>query len=303
MRFGAEQPTRSPEKPRGSGSVFGDAVFGDAVPVTSGSERTEVIRRGSEPERASRDAQSPEIAAPETVRVPERVPPADDDADDRAWWNSPDDDGGVPKPPGEAGLSWADDPIARRLAPKTPVAPVSEKKQPDPRMRWIIGGVAAAVLLVVALVLTIGLVKRGGDDPGVTAAPVPSSAVAGKCQPVAEQAVTVGAGPGDTTSGAKAILGLQYAFYVERSGAQVRQYVAPDAENISSAETIQAAIDNDIPVGTQHCVKMRETSVGHFDVELREWHPDGTEMVYKQEIVTTNTDGKWQVKSVIAIPK
>lgn len=236
--------------------------------------------------------------APETTRMPIAE---ESKAEDKAWWNSPDESGGVPKPPAEQGLSWADDPIARRLAPKTPVAPVSENKETDQRMRWIIGGVGAAVLLVVALVLTIGLVKRGGgEDPGVTAAPIPSITSPTDCKAVAEQAVTVGNGPGDTSTGAKAILGFQYAFYVDRSGAKVREYVAPDAENISPAETIQKAIDDLIPAGSKHCVKMRETTLGRYDVELREWHPDGSAIVYKQEIVTTNTEGKWQVKSITA---
>lgn len=292
VRFTGELPPRD------------GSPFGDSVPVTSGREHTEVIRR----ERPTPRAQAPlDTPAPETVRVPApepvRAPITEEPkADDKAWWNSPDEGGAVPKPPSEPGLSWADDPIARRLAPKTPVTPVSEKPDIDKRrLRWIIGGAAAAVLLVVALILTIALVKRGGgSDPGVTAAPIPSIASPTECKAVAEQAVTVGNGPGDTSSGSKAILGFQYAFYVDRSGAKVRDYVAPDAENISTAETIQKAIDELIPTGSKHCVKMRETAVGRYDVELREWHPDGSAIVYKQEIVTTNTDGKWQVKSITA---
>ncbi|MFC8386041.1 hypothetical protein [Nocardia sp. NPDC057272] len=302
VRFGGEPP-------RGESSVFGDSVFGDSVPVTSGRELTEVIRRGRPgskepaPQPPSRDSGP----AADTVRPPEGsrtplVPDKPRPAADKAWWDNPDDDGGIPKPPSEPGLSWADDPIARRLAPKTPATPAPVEKEPDnKRLRWIIGGVAAAVLLVVALVLTIGLVKRGGGaDPGVTAAPVPSIASGTECPSVAEQSVTVGNGPGDTSTGARAILGFQYAFYTDRSGAKVREFVAPDAENISPAETIQQAIDGQIPAGTTHCVKMRETSVGRYDVELREMHPDGSAVVYKQEIITTNTDGKWQVKSITA---
>lgn len=307
MRFGGEPP-------RGESSVFGDSPFGDSpfgdsVPVTSGRELTEVIRRGqpgskdiaAQPPARDRGPVSESVRPPEGTRTP-LVPDKPRPAGDKAWWDNPDDDGAIPKPPSEPGLSWADDPIARRLAPKTPLTPAPVEKEPDnKRMRWIVGGVAAAVLLVVTLVLTIGLVKRGGGaDPGVTAAPVPSVASATECQSVAEQSVTVGNGPGDTTTGARAILGFQYAFYTDRSGAKVREFVAPDAENISPAETIQQAIDGQIPAGTTHCVKMRETGVGRYDVELREMHPDGSAVVYKQEIITTNTDGKWQVKSITA---
>ncbi|MFE1595772.1 hypothetical protein [Nocardia sp. NPDC058705] len=296
VRFGAEPP-------RSEGSVFGDSV-----PVTSGRELTEVIRRGRPGSKdPAPQAKSPDVKpAPEVERPPEgsRTPlrPEPPRSVGEKWWDVSDDDE-IPKPPAEPGLSWADDPIARRLAPKNPVTPAPAEKEPDnKRLRWIIGGVAAAVLLVVALVVTIGLVKRGGGaDPGVTAAPVPSVAVGTECQSVAEQSVTVGKGPGDTTTGARAILGFQYAFYTERSGAKVRTFVAPDADsNISPAEEIQQAIDGQIPAGTTHCVKMRETTVGRYDVELREMHPDGSEVVYKQEIITTNTDGKWQVKSITA---
>ncbi|MDO3647130.1 hypothetical protein [Nocardia mangyaensis] len=297
VRIGGDQV------PRGGTSVFGDSPFGGSVPVNPGADRTEVIRRDRPGPRADAPSdlappgsrRAPE--APETVRAPLAEEPRS--AEDKAWWNSPDEGGAVPKPPAEPGLSWADDPIARRLAPKTPPPMPSATKEPDKRMRWIIGGAAAAVLLVVVLVLTIGLVKRGGGDPGVTAAPIPSTVSATDCQEVAEQAVTVGNGPGDTSSGAKAILGFQYAFYVDRSGVKVREFAAPDGD-ISPAETIQAAIDEQIPVGATHCVKMRETSEGRYDVELREWHPDGTAIVYKQEIITANTDGKWQIRTIAA---
>ncbi|MGW6427310.1 hypothetical protein ACWF82_31955 [Nocardia sp. NPDC055053] len=296
VRFTGEPPQRRDSSP-----------FGDSVPVTSGRELTEVIRRGKPGPRAEAPAEpAPEtvrMSTPEMVRQPApettRAPIAEEaKAEDKAWWNSPDESGGVPKPP-DAGLSWADDPIARRLAPKTPVAPVSEKQETDQRMRWIIGGAAAAVLLVVALVLTIALVKRGGgDDPGPTAAPTTSAAIPGfSCTPMSEQAVTVGNGPGDTSTGAKAILGFQYAFYVDRSGTKVREYAAPDGV-IAPAETIQGAIDAQIPVGSKHCVKMRETSPGQFDVELREWHPNGNLITYPQVITTTYTDGKWRVSSI-----
>ncbi|MFE3545057.1 hypothetical protein ACFXK0_19025 [Nocardia sp. NPDC059177] len=309
-------PPRGPVPPRSQSaptSVFGDAVatpppggrdaspFGDSVPVASGGEMTEVIRRERPPRR---DPEPDIVRAPETVRVPAPettrapLPAAERKDDDKAWWNSPDDDGGVPKPPAEPGLSWADDPIARRLAPKSPVAPVSEQKETQNRLPWIIGGTVAAVVIVVALVTTISLVKRGGDDPGTTAAPTTSAVIPGfECQAVSEQGLTVGNGPGDTSSGPRAILGFQYAFYVERSGVKVREFASPEGD-ISQADRLQRAIDGKIPVGAKHCVQIRETGPDRFDVDLTEWHPDGTQITYPQVIMTTTIDGKWQVKHI-----
>ncbi|WP_336085131.1 hypothetical protein [Nocardia sp. SSK8] len=317
---GTPPPAAPPRGPRSAPiSVFGDAVaapppappqrdgspFGDSVPVASGRELTEVIRRDRPASRPEPEADIVRAPAPETVRMsaPETtraVPPAPERPDeDKAWWNSPDDDGGVPKPPAEPGLSWADDPIARRLAPKTPTAPVAEQKETDKRVPWLIGGAVAAVLIVVALVAVIGLVKRGGDEPGPTAAPTTSVQIPGfECPASTDPAVTVSNGPGDTSSGARAILGFQYAFYVDRSGAKVRDYASPDGD-ISQADRLQRAIDTKIPVGAKHCVKIRETAPGVFDVDLSEWHPDGEVITYPQVIITTNNDGKWQVKHIL----
>lgn len=315
------RPPVPPTPPRSAPtSVFGDAVatpppappqrdaspFGDSVPVASGRELTEVIRRDRPAPRQEPDADIVRQPAPETVRMsaPETprppLPAVERKDEDKAWWNSPDDDGGVPKPPAEPGLSWADDPIARRLAPKTPVAPVSEEKETDKRLPWLVGGAVAAVLIVVALVATIALVKRGGgEDPGPTAAPTTAAQIPGfECPASTDPAITVSNGPGDTTSGARAILGFQYAFYVERSGTKVREFASPDGD-ISQADRLQRAIDSKIPVGAKHCVKIRETLPGQYDVDLSEWHPDGEVITYPQVIITSNIDGKWQVKHIM----
>ncbi|WP_052313676.1 hypothetical protein, partial [Nocardia thailandica] len=268
----------APTRPR-----TGEQPFGGPA---DGADATEVIRRESAGRAVAPDAAKTSGA--------QRVP--SDADDDQPWWSKPDDDGLIPKPPAEPGLSWADDPIARRLAPATPAAPQRPERPDQQRLYWIIGGAAAAVLLVIGLVVTIGFVKRGGEE-GPTSPPIAATTSATDCKPVSEQGVTVGNGPGDTTSGARAILGFQYAFYHDRSGPKVREFVAPDAE-INGAEVIQQAIDTQVPQGTTHCVRIRQTDNARFDVQLTEFAPGGRKQLYRQEILTTNRDGKWLIVSV-----
>ncbi|MGW5315233.1 hypothetical protein [Nocardia thailandica] len=271
-------PFGAPTRPR-----TGEQPFGGPA---DGADATEVIRRESAGRAVAPDAAKTSGA--------QRVP--SDADDDQPWWSKPDDDGLIPKPPAEPGLSWADDPIARRLAPATPAAPQRPERPDQQRLYWIIGGAAAAVLLVIGLVVTIGFVKRGGEE-GPTSPPIAATTSATDCKPVSEQGVTVGNGPGDTTSGARAILGFQYAFYHDRSGPKVREFVAPDAE-INGAEVIQQAIDTQVPQGTTHCVRIRQTDNARFDVQLTEFAPGGRKQLYRQEILTTNRDGKWLIVSV-----
>ncbi|WP_435593054.1 hypothetical protein [Nocardia sp. bgisy118] len=216
------------------------------------------------------------------------------------WWNSASESGEVPKPPQEprksdSGLSWADDPIAKRLAPSAPVA--SSPSSGGGNTRWIVLGVAAALAVLIGLVVTIVAVNGGGDE-GTTATPPPATSAAGGCPPARDGNMTRGNGAGSTDTGPDAILGFQYAFYVERSGERVRKFVAPDAANISTGEVIQKAIDEQIPKGTTHCLWMFEVAPGTYEVDLREHRPDGSTIVYKQTVITVEKDGKTLVSSI-----
>lgn len=244
---------------------------------------------------------------PTSPPVPPRVPPIDRiqamrsaaDADKDSWWTRPTDTGSVPKPPPltSPGLSWADDPIAQRLAPATPTAP-----PPPPRRsgshtgRNVLAGVLAVVILIGLTVTVILASRNNGEDH---AAPPAATTGAGlSCQSVKDGKLTVGNGAGDTTSGPGAILGFQHAFYVERSGAQARRFVAPDAENVSTADIIQKGIDEQVPVGTTHCLRINEVATDTFDVDLTELHPDGKKTIYPQTITTVNRDGKILVYAI-----
>ncbi|MEU8897033.1 hypothetical protein [Nocardia sp. NPDC048505] len=235
---------------------------------------------------------------PPSAPVPPAAAASSPDRDQ--WWSTPsdynlDDDEPAPRSARTAapGMSWADDPIAQRLAPGTPVA---DPAPSNARGRWIMLGVAGILAVVLGLVATIVALNRdpGGDDDGkVTAAPPPPLTTAAlSCPASTDGKVTVGNGAGNTSSGPGAILGFQYAFYVERSGEKVRSFVAPDAENISTADIIQKAINEQIPVGTTHCVRITEVQPDAFDVDLTEHRPDGSTRVYPQTIITANRDGK-----------
>ncbi|WP_223885300.1 hypothetical protein [Nocardia colli] len=232
--------------------------------------------------------------------VPPRVPPVDrePDADKDSWWTRPTDTGSVPKPPPltSPSLSWSDDPIAKMLTPATPAAPPApERKSGSHTARNVLAGILAVVILV-GLTVTVIMVSKGGNDNPVP--PAASSSAEKSCPADKTGKVTIGNGNGDTSSGANAILGFQYAFYVERSGERARRFVAPDAENVSPADVIQAGIDTEVPVGTKHCLRISEVGSDTFNVDLTQRKPDGTETIYHQTITTVIRDGKVLVYSI-----
>ncbi|MGW5386818.1 hypothetical protein [Nocardia sp. NPDC003963] len=194
--------------------------------------------------------------------------------------------GSAPRPrPG--GLSWDSDPIAQKLTPQSVAGALSAK----PRRNVPAGRIVTVVAVLVALVAVgVAIVVVSGGDDQPSAPPVADSALS--CPASEADGVTVGDGVGDTTSGAGAVLGFQHQFYVERSGAGARQFVAADSPTISDAATIQDAIDTHIPAGTEHCVRITERAPASFDVDLTELQPDGKRTVYKQTVTTVERDGK-----------
>ncbi|WP_067818558.1 hypothetical protein [Nocardia inohanensis] len=216
-----------------------------------------------------------------------------------SWWRSA-PSGFPPVPPDEPvggeSLSWADDPIAKRLAPK-PVAAPPKAGKPWKRI-GLLAGAAAAVLALVAVVVVA--VTSGGDSDE---SPLANATTMGKpgasttvaqlsCPARREGALTIGNGEGGTDSGAAAILGFQHAFYVERNGVKAHSFVAPDTPTVSTAETIQSAGIDQTPAGTTYCVRISEIAPETYDADLTVHSPDGTTAVYRQRIVTVNRDGK-----------
>jgi hypothetical protein len=153
--------------------------------------------------------------------------------------------------------------------------------------------VLAAIVVVLALVVTFVAVRRDDNSSPKAEPPAPpSTSAALSCPAGKDGKVTRGNGQGDTSSGPGAILGFQYEFYVDRNGEGARRFVAPDAENVSTAEVIQQAINEQIPAGTTHCLRIAEVAGDTFEVDLTDHRPDGTTNVYRQTVITVVRDGK-----------
>lgn len=290
-------------------SEFGPPM-GDTGPRWQTTEQT-----GDHPELVWRPAADsgatpppPQYRAPDSTSFPEprptppvppRVPPVDReqaaDADKDSWWTRPTDTGSVPKPPPltSPSLSWSDDPIAKMLTPATPAAPPPPaRKSGSHTGRNVLAGILAVVILI-GLTVTVIMVSKGSGNDNPTP-PVASTSAGPSCPTSISKdgKVTVGNGNGDTNSGPGAILGFQYAFYVLRSGVNARKFVADDTLNVSPADVIQKGIDEQVPKGTTHCLKISELATGTYAVDLREFRPDGTEQLYPQTITTVVRDGK-----------
>ncbi|MFR9752119.1 hypothetical protein ACL02S_13940 [Nocardia sp. 004] len=273
-----QQPTGSPEliwRPAGEPETPAASSPQHRVPDAAG----EVER----PAPPSTPGQSEQAAAP---AVPSQLTGREQDS----WWNQPTAQGDVPKPPipAEPGLSWAEDPIAMRLAVRTPAEPEPVRRSRLPVRPVVLGTVVAIVLLIA---LTGFLIAFSGDSGDTGAAEANSTTAALSCPAKKSGAVTIGNGQGGTDTGPEAILGLQYAFYVERSGAKVRRFVADDA-NVPTAEDIQKGIDEQVPVGTTHCLRITELASDTFEVDLTEHRPDGVTTVYQQKVTTVSRDGE-----------
>ncbi|WP_280492669.1 hypothetical protein [Nocardia asiatica] len=277
-----------------------DAVPGWQVPQQSTDHPELTWRPAGEPAPASppqyRAPDSTVFTAPPAPAQPEppaaeapRPQPVDGERD--TWWNRPTQEGGVPKPPApsESGLSWAEDPIAMRLALRLPETPPPARRSSS--RRWVVLGTLAAVVVLVALTVTIIVSSGSEDSQDRTAASSSAGTVAMSCPARSEGNVTFGNGPGDTSSGVRAILGFEHAYYSERSATRAHTFVAPGA-NVEPPADLQRTIDQHIPQGTAYCLRIAEMAPDRYNVEITERRPDGTEAQYFPVITTVNLDGR-----------
>ncbi|MEU7769274.1 hypothetical protein AB0B25_29870 [Nocardia sp. NPDC049190] len=158
---------------------------------------------------------------------------------------------------------------------------------------------ASAVVLAMSALAVGAMVMMTTRSEEKVAAAVPIEQPLLMCEAERTDRSTVGNGPGGTTTGADAILGFQYAYYINRAGKAAWNFVAPDAANISPAENLQQAIEAEIPVGTTHCVHITQRGPDSFDVDVQERRPDGGQAVYKQHVRTVVRDGHTVIYEIL----
>ncbi|WP_433670946.1 hypothetical protein ACQP06_05555 [Nocardia sp. CA-136227] len=276
------------------------------VPATPDVEETVKIPAGG-PQSAAVDVErTTRIPEADSVAAERNSAPAEADGSADSWWRSA-PSGFPPAPPAESAagpaesLSWSDDPIAKALAPK--ITAPQRKPEPEPRSWRKIGLIAGAAVTVLAVAggVTFAL-TRGGTDTAPTAGVTtgkPSPTVAAlSCPAKRDGKLTIGNGAGGTGSGVDAILGFQYAFYVDRSGAKAHSFVVPGATTVAPAEVMQTKGIDPLKPGTTYCLKIVETGPEAYDVDITEHRVDGTTEVYVEHIITAVVDGKHLIQSI-----
>lgn len=177
-------------------------------------------------------------------------------------------------------------------------------RSPAPRARrWAVPmlGTLGVATLGFAAYMQFG---TGGSDRQA-AAPAPSAQASAPAAPAAQcPAERVGNriqgnGVGGFDSGPAVIFAFQHAYYVTRSGEQVRATTTADAA-VQAADAIQRGIDS-IPAGTTHCVAISPGAfAGQYLVVVTEHRPGQQPVTYNPQIVTTTKDGDRTLISAIS---
>ncbi|WP_157121317.1 hypothetical protein [Nocardia miyunensis] len=196
---------------------------------------------------------------------------------------------------GKGSSLWDDDDLVLKVG-GAPGRQTSAPSSDGPRRNRgvLIGGIAAAVVVVLAIVGVIVFAMRGSSDKSAGGAT--SSAQADKgldCQTFSNGALTTGNGPGDTLSGPGAILGFEYGIYTERSAAKAQQFVVPHRLDVS-----QQVIDA-YPKGITYCLRINTLAPDTFKVDITELHPNGDKPQYGDVFSVQNVNGKFLISQLI----
>lgn len=261
-------------------------------------------------------------SAPETTRS-EDIPAPNLD-DDSAPPNVADDTDSDGAPDGNAASSvwvppsWPSRPVAAkqpkraRLPKATSTASkvVAAQDGGGSGIKLRVAALSAAIV-VVGIGATAAVMTKGQDqsiEPTVTATAAASSAAPATSNPATTEscaarsdgALVIGNGPGGTGSGPDVVLGFQYAYYVLRSGAAARAFVAPEVAGLDPA-MMQAGIDHDTPVGTTHCVTVVALAADRYAASIDESRTAGKTITHKETITTrTDPDGHVWITSIAA---
>ncbi|MEV4152059.1 hypothetical protein AB0J48_03540 [Nocardia salmonicida] len=211
--------------------------------------------------------------------------------------------------PGYAPTSWRPADPEPMIPPPPPRFQAHTGIEPPGRSRVGIVVLASVATIVVGVAaLTYAVVAGRDSEPEAAVliaatSPPTTRKTAGPLPCVDEQrgSLTIGRGPGDHNSGPGAILGFEYAFYSDRNGEKARSYVAPDADSVGSAPTIQRGIDEHVPLGTTYCAQINQIGPDDYELDLTERRPGGTsaeDLLYTQLITTTVRDGRTMITAI-----
>ncbi len=180
------------------------------------------------------------------------------------------------------------------------VTPQDRSGRHTPQRTRIVAAIAATVVGVAAAVIAGGIWGVAGDDSQNavdatqmhgTDAPILELSDA-PAAPVSDLDDECRADRGDQRSGAGVIAAWNYAYYVRRDAVAARALATPNS-SVVPAEQLQPFID-DIPVGTNYCVRTKALSPDVYLVDLSELRPDGVHRI-TQTVTTAQIDGKWFV--------
>lgn len=174
------------------------------------------------------------------------------------------------------------------------------------RPRHLMLGIAVAVGSLGLGALALGLSTAGPTHPALAVPPsatpplAPTTAAnflsGGPCPNTVEDNVYRGNGPGGTAGGVPTVFAFQHAYYSARSGEQVRALMLPESP-MSSAATIQQGIDT-IPVATVYCLTITQQQPTHYLVDVFERRPSGETKTYRQNVTTTERQGRTFIDTV-----
>ncbi|MGQ4598506.1 hypothetical protein [Nocardia sp. R6R-6] len=171
------------------------------------------------------------------------------------------------------------------------------------RRRWkmpLLGALGVAVLVggVYLQFGTGGSAQTTGPSPSAQA-DVSAAAPIAQCPAERVGNRIQGNGVGGFDSGPAVIFAFQHAYYVTRSGEEVRTTTTADA-SVQTADAIQRGIDT-IPAGTTHCVAITPGAfAGQYVVLITEHRPGQSPVTYNPQIVSTAKDGNRTLISAIS---
>ncbi|UZF59282.1 hypothetical protein LH935_28260 (plasmid) [Gordonia polyisoprenivorans] len=190
--------------------------------------------------------------------------------------------------------------------PNTPEADRAREGRRAQRSALIVGACALVIVVgavvIIALILGLGRHSADNSSPAMLATPTPTAPASGApaaadCPSTVNGPVTTGRDAGDQNSGPGVIKAFQYDYYVRRDAAAAHALTTPTAR-VGKAEDMQGFI-NALPPKTRHCLTITDQGKGVYGVELSEIPPGGgAPTVYKQNVQTTEADGKTWIVSI-----